>query len=107
MRRAVSFLLHAVVAMVISPIAGLVVLLGTVILFDNSHGNKRGPKRGRRGKPVVVGPGIDTGPACKSVRAKEHCLLGLAGRDGLDYVWDIRSALLLSCALRGNLLSPR
>jgi hypothetical protein len=37
-----SFLLHALVAMVISPIVVVAMGLGAVLIFNNSHGNKFG-----------------------------------------------------------------
>jgi hypothetical protein len=61
MRRAVSFLLHALVAMVISPIAAMVVLLGTVILFNNSPGINAALNAGGAANPWLWGPGLILG----------------------------------------------
>lgn len=54
-----------------------------------------------------MGAGTDTGAACKSVRAKEHGLLGLAGRDGLDSMRSVRIAIHLPRAVCRNLFAAR
>jgi hypothetical protein len=61
MRTAVSFLLHASVAMVISPMVVFVVVLSAVILFNNSHGINSVLNAGGAANPFLWGTGLILG----------------------------------------------
>lgn len=61
MRRAVSFLLHASVAMIICPIVVFMVVLSAVILFNNSHGINSALNAGGAANPFLWGPGLILG----------------------------------------------
>jgi hypothetical protein len=80
MRRAVSFLLHASVAMVISPIVVFVEGLSAVILFNNSHGINSVLNAGGAANPALWGPGLILGLLVNRFALKSTaCWVWLAG----------------------------
>jgi hypothetical protein len=80
MRRAVSFLLHASVAMVISPIVVFVEILSAVGLFNNSHGINSVLNAGGAANPVLWGPGLILGLLVNRFALKSTaCWVWLAG----------------------------
>ena len=107
MRRAVSFLLHASVAMVISPIVVFAVFLIAVIIFNNSPGINSAIGAGGVASPVLWGPGLILGLLVNRFALKEHRLLGLAGRDSLDGIWDICFTSCLPRPVSRNLFAAR
>src|SRR6202030_2450236 len=56
-----SFLLHALVAMVISPILVFVELLSAVVIFNNSPGIESAFNLGGVANPLLWGPGLILG----------------------------------------------
>jgi len=78
--RPVSFLLHAAVAMVISPIAAMVVGLGAVIVFNNSPGINSVLNAGGASNPLLWGPGLILGLLVNRFTLKSTaCWVWLAG----------------------------
>src|SRR5258708_8687211 len=82
MRRArtVSFLVHALVAMVVGPIVGFVVGLSAVIFFKNSHGINSVLNAGGTANPLLWGPGLIVGLLVNRFTLKSTaCWVWLAG----------------------------
>lgn len=77
---AVSFLLHASVAMVISPIVVFVVTLSAVVIFNNSLGIQSAFNAGGVANPVLWGPGLILGLLVNRFALKSTaCWVWLAG----------------------------
>jgi hypothetical protein len=75
-----SFLLHALVAMVISPIVVFVVILSAVIIFNNSPGITSALGAGGVASPVLSGPGLILGLLVNRFALKSTaCWVWLAG----------------------------
>jgi hypothetical protein len=82
MRRArpISFLLHASVAMVISPIVAWVGVLGAVIIFNHSHGMNSVLNAGGAANPLLWWPGLILGLLVNRFALKSiACWVWLAG----------------------------
>lgn len=76
----VSFLLHATVAIVISPIGAMVVVLGAVILFNNSPEIHELLNAGGAANPLLWGPGLMLGLLVNRFTLKSAaCWVWLAG----------------------------
>ena len=88
---AVSFLIHALVAMVISPIVVVVVFLNIVIIFHNSPGIDSALGAEGVASPVLWGPGLMLGLLVNRFALKSTaCWVWLAGMVWLAYgifVW--------------------
>jgi hypothetical protein len=86
MRRAVSFLLHASLAMVISPIVVFVVFLSAVIIFNNSPRINSALGAGGVASPVLWGPGLILGLLVNRFALKSTaCWVWLAGLAWMAY----------------------
>jgi len=86
MRTAVSFLLRASVAMVISPILVFVVGLSAVILFNKSHGINSVLNAGGAANPFLWGPGLIFGLLVNRFALKSTaCWVWLAGMVWIAY----------------------
>lgn len=99
------FLLHAALAMVISPIAALVVGLGAVIVFNNSHGINSLLNAGGAANPFLWTPGLILGLLVNRIRLNSTaCWVWLVGM-----VWmaiGIFSALLYYHSRFAGICSP-
>lgn len=75
-----SFLLHASMAMVISPVAAMVVGLGAVIVFNNSPGINSVLSAGGVANPLLWGPGLILGLLANRLALKSTaCWVWLVG----------------------------
>jgi hypothetical protein len=76
----VSFLLHASVAMIISPIVVVVEILGAAVIFNNSRGIESILSVGGVANPVLWGPGLILGLLVNRFALKSTaCWVWLAG----------------------------
>ena len=90
--RTVSFLLHALLAMVFSPIAASAVVLGAVIFFNNSHGINAVVNAGGAASPFLWGPGLILGLLANR----------LALRSTACWVW-VAGAVWIACGVLASL----
>jgi hypothetical protein len=75
-----SFLLHATVAMVISPIVVFAVILSAVVMFNYSHGIQSAFNAGGLANPALWGPGLILGLLVNRFALKSTaCWVWLAG----------------------------